>query len=385
MTINNYSVAMNAQYYNLSFESTETSISSRDKSFSNDKSDNIKQVALDPQKSVDNFNKLSGTLASSIIDKLHSESQRLVGDKVEISTTVVEAESLSYQVDALIQADGKEIELSLDVFLSRSFIQQTSLTTVSLTQLQDPLVINLNGSMPSLSSKTFSFDIDSDGTSNQISMLSQGNVYLALDKNENGMVDDGSELFGTKSGDGFADLRKYDEDNNGWIDENDAIFDKLQIWSKTDTENKLIGLGEVGIGAIFLGSTQTQFSLKSETNDLLGEIKKSGFFLYESGLAGVISQVDLVVDSDTKKKLDIFDEMKKSLEISKNKNLYLNSNNNTATTNEVEDIRLEKLQERIKALETKLRNSKEEDKANLQAQIGVLYSQMMTMLNTGVS
>ncbi len=39
-------------------------------------------------------------------------------------------------------------------------------------------------------------------------------------------INDGSELFGTSSGDGFKDLATYDEDENGWIDENDSIFSK---------------------------------------------------------------------------------------------------------------------------------------------------------------
>ena len=76
------------------------------------------------------------------------------------------------------------------------------------------------------------FDIDADGEEESISYLQGGSGYLALDKNGDGVINDGSELFGTKSGDGFADLAEYDADGNGWIDENDPIFDKLLIWAK---------------------------------------------------------------------------------------------------------------------------------------------------------
>ena len=41
-----------------------------------------------------------------------------------------------------------------------------------------------------------------------------GSGYLALDKNGDGTINDGSELFGTRNGDGFADLAQYDEDGN---------------------------------------------------------------------------------------------------------------------------------------------------------------------------
>lgn len=57
----------------------------------------------------------------------------------------------------------------------------------------------------------------------------RGSGFLALDRNQNGVVDDGSELFGTQSGDGFAHLALYDQDSNGWIDANDPVFDKLRI------------------------------------------------------------------------------------------------------------------------------------------------------------
>jgi len=62
-------------------------------------------------------------------------------------------------------------------------------------KLKDPLVLSFDGQMPTLSTKTFSFDIDSDGKSDQISQLNAGNGFLALDRNNNKKIDDGSELF----------------------------------------------------------------------------------------------------------------------------------------------------------------------------------------------
>ena len=64
---------------------------------------------------------------------------------------------------------------------------------------------------PELSDQTFYFDLDADGKEEEISVLN-GSGYLALDKNGDGVINDGSELFGTKNGDGFADLARYDED-----------------------------------------------------------------------------------------------------------------------------------------------------------------------------
>lgn len=61
--------------------------------------------------------------------------------------------------------------------------------------------------------------MDCDGKQEEISKLNAGCGYLALDKNGDGVINDGNELFGVKTGDGFYELSKYDSDLNGWIDE----------------------------------------------------------------------------------------------------------------------------------------------------------------------
>ena len=104
-------------------------------------------------------------------------------------------------------------------------------------------------------------------------------------------------MFGTKSGDGFKDLSAYDEDGNGWIDENDSIFSQLKIWTKDENGNDyLMDLKTADVGAIYLGNADTQFSLKNDANDLNAEIKKTGIYLKEStGAVGTLNHVDLVV------------------------------------------------------------------------------------------
>ena len=379
MKIDNYAVAMNAQYYNLQFQETKATVSNATQDFTKDDTKQISQVELNQSQQEKENLELSRELSKAVLKNIHNESQKLNGDRVEISSTYVEAQALNFSVAAYVQADGKEIELSLDVSLSRSFVQKTSISFALRPPLQDPLVISLDGQMPSLSSKSFAFDIDSDGKSDQISQLNAGNGFLVLDKNGNGIVDNGSELFGTKSGDGFADLSKYDDDKNGWIDENDAIFDKLQIWQKTDKEDKLVALGEVGIGAIFLGNTDTPFSLKSETNQLLGEIKKSSFVLFENGKAGIISQVDLAIDGKTKDGLTALENIQKDLSALDLSRLYgtpKEENNNSVNE------KMQKIQSQIQALEGDLRGADDKERPGIQARIGSLYAQMMALLET---
>jgi hypothetical protein len=162
-------------------------------------------------------------------------------------------------------------------------------------ELCDPLVINLDTDMASVSNQKFMFDIDSDGILDSISNLNMKSGYLALDRNLDGVINNGSELFGTSSGNGFADLMKSDLDQNGWIDENDAIWNKLLIWTKEENgEDCLYHLSEKGIGAICLKNVSTEFSLNAEqSNQTNAVIRNTGIFLYENGNIGTVQHLDV--------------------------------------------------------------------------------------------
>ena len=215
------------------------------------------------------------------------------------SVTHYEAQSTSFQAQAAVTtADGRQINIDLQLNLSREFISQSNLTIQGGDQpvQVDPLVINFGTGSASLSEQKYAFDIDANGSLDQISFVGPGSGFLALDLNEDGTINDGGELFGPQSGNGFDDLAKYDADGNNWIDENDAIYDKLQIWSK-DAAGKdvLMALGQQGVGAIYLGNVSTEFAVKDAANVQQGQMRSSGVFLRENGSAGVVSQIDLVV------------------------------------------------------------------------------------------
>lgn len=207
-----------------------------------------------------------------------------------------EDETMSFSGSGtVVTADGREINFNIDLTMSRSFTQEYSqIVDVEQPILCDPLVINLDNNCTEVSDQKFYFDLDTDGVEDSISYLGKGSGFLALDKNGDGIVNDGSELFGTKSGNGFYDLAQYDSDGNGWIDEADAIFEALKIWMKSeDGTDKLISLKEAGVGALYLGSSDTQFSLNNAENMTNAMIRRTGMFLYEDGMAGTMHQLDL--------------------------------------------------------------------------------------------
>lgn len=194
--------------------------------------------------------------------------------------------------------DGRELSFGIDLEMSRSFMEYTNVQWSEQVVMADPLVINLNSNPASLSDQKFCFDIDSDGKEDNISFLNKGSGYLALDKNADGKINNGNELFGAKTGNGFSDLSTYDIDKNGWIDENDEIYDKLKVWIKTDEgTDKLIDLKGADIGAIYLGNTQTDFTLKStETGQVNGQIRRTGLYVKEStGAAQTVQQIDVSI------------------------------------------------------------------------------------------
>lgn len=209
-----------------------------------------------------------------------------------------EAESTTFATTGIVRtADGRDINFNMEISMSRTFTASINSLEVESYIKTDPLIINLDTDIGSVSDQKFFFDLDADGKEEEISFAGKGSGFLALDRNGDGKINNGSELFGTKSGDGFKDLAAYDEDGNGWIDENDAIFSQLKIWTKDEEGNdRLVRLKDADVGAIYLGNADTQFSLKDDDHKLNGEIKKTGIYLRESsGEVGTVNHVDLII------------------------------------------------------------------------------------------
>lgn len=224
-----------------------------------------------------------------------------VTDRFECTHYEAEFEGTMFAANGIVKtSDGREIDFNIDLMMSRSFehvVSESESFTSFKARLCDPLVINLDIPAAEVSDQKFYFDLDADGIKDEVSMLSTKSGFLALDLNEDGEINDGSELFGTKSGDGFADLAKYDSDGNGWIDEADEVFDKLKIFCiNEDGTATQYAIKEKGVGAIYLGNKQTEFSVTNAENMLNAQIRKTGIFLYETGGIGTVQHVDLNVE-----------------------------------------------------------------------------------------
>ncbi|MEL6679311.1 MAG: calcium-binding protein, partial [Pseudomonadota bacterium] len=127
---------------------------------------------------------------------------------------------------------------------------------------QDPLVIDLDGDgieTLQLDELDVYFDLDNDFFRERTGWLDGDDGFVVLDRNENGRIDDVSEMFGGRTGRGLEDLAAFDANADGVIDVADAIYSELRIWQDFDSdgetdEGELSTLAELGIISIGLDS-----------------------------------------------------------------------------------------------------------------------------------
>ena len=191
-------------------------------------------------------------------------------------------------------ADGRQIRFQMDFRMSRSYTQDTAVSLRAGDALTDPLIIHLTPTTSPLTDARFEFDLNGDGKDEGVPLPAGGSAFLVYDRNGDRQVNNGTELFGPCSGNGFAELSLLDETGDGWIDENDPAYGSLYAWYPGDGPGICSRLQDEGIGAITTQAVGSVFSLRDGSNSTLGQIQRSGLFLTESGQPGLIQQLDMV-------------------------------------------------------------------------------------------
>ena len=137
-----------------------------------------------------------------------------------------------------------------------------------------PLVIDLNGNGVQTLADSFgvSFDFDGKGTQSQTGWVHPDDGLLVWDKNKDGLINHGEELFGdnsllnnhTKAKDGFSALAEFDSNGDGIVDKTDSLWSELKVWQDKNSDglsqpHELMALDKLGIQSIELNAKETHF------------------------------------------------------------------------------------------------------------------------------
>lgn len=182
---------------------------------------------------------------------------------------------------------------------------------------QSPLVLDLNGdgiNTVGIDSGAL-FDFDGDGMATSTGWVAPSDGLLVLDRNHNGLIDNGGELFGNNvtegtsvaSPNGFAALAQLDSNHDGKISSADEKWDSLQIWRDVNGDGytnpgELITLADAGVAEIGLSYTE-YMGLDDFGNQLL----QHGSYKTTGGDTHAVKDVWFAVDTATTVSTDVVD------------------------------------------------------------------------------
>ena len=226
--------------------------------------------------------------------------------------------------DAIIYADENGIALnSVEDIRNNSALMNIMSTFwrdgIATQEYTAPIVLDLNKdgiTSVSLDDSHVYFDYAADGLKEHTAWIQKGDALLVKDINNDGIINDGGELFGnytkladgTMATDGYAALAQYDANSDGIIDKSDAAYSEIKLFKDTNMngktdEGELIDLNLAGVTAIHLnrldGSIFVQ--IQEDGNIITNET------VYNSGnIEGAVRDVwfkyddqDTITDNDT--------------------------------------------------------------------------------------
>ncbi len=227
---------------------------------------------------------LNGSDNSAVAEQ--PQNQNATGVTIREWSYRYEAVSADFSGSVALE-DGSSFSWSMQFAMS---YEEFSYSQRTEQPMKDPLVMSFNGRPVELSGQSSAFNLTDNAKS--IQQLAQGQYYLAKDSNNNGTVDSGKELFGPTTGQGFAELAAYDEDQNGLINEQDPIWQNLWLWRPED--KGLYSLKELGVAALSVESVATPFNLRHK-DEVRGRLERSSIFITEDKDVGLLQQIDLKV------------------------------------------------------------------------------------------
>lgn len=171
----------------------------------------------------------------------------------------------------------------------------------------DPLILDLDGDGIETigQDKNVHFDLDNSGFSELTGWVGKDDGLLALDKNNNGLIDSGSELFGNntvlESGEnaenGFIALAELDSNSDGVISQADDSFDDLRVWQDVNS-NGITDSGELkSLQELNIAELGLTYSDSNEVDVFGNAHAQIGSYKLDNGVEREIT--DVWFDTDT--------------------------------------------------------------------------------------
>jgi len=175
------------------------------------------------------------------------------------------------------------------------------------TYPRDPILLDLDGDgLETVGlSANIHFDFDADGVLTGTGWAGKDDALLVWDRNANGQIEAGGELFGdftelpngTLAPNGFAALAALDTNGDGLLDAADPAFAELKLWRDTSqdgqtAEGELISLSEAGIESLNLAHTLTNQRLANGN-----QLSREGSFTRADGSTSAMGEFHLAVDT----------------------------------------------------------------------------------------
>jgi len=175
------------------------------------------------------------------------------------------------------------------------------------TYPRDPILLDLDGDgLETVGlSANIHFDFDADGVLTGTGWAGKDDALLVWDRNANGQIEAGGELFGdftelpngTLAPNGFAALAALDTNGDGLLDAADPAFAELKLWRDTSqdgqtAEGELISLSEAGIESLKLAHTLTNQRLANGN-----QLSREGSFTRADGSTSAMGEFRLATDT----------------------------------------------------------------------------------------
>ncbi|WP_277588252.1 calcium-binding protein [Pseudomonas chlororaphis] len=149
------------------------------------------------------------------------------------------------------------------------------------------------------------FDHDGNGFAETTGWVSKDDGLLVWDRNGNGRIDDGSELFGNYStlangqnaANGFAALADLDSNHDGKIDASDAAFNQLYVWRDSNSD-ATVAVGELlSLTEANVGSLNTAFTSQNQTDAQGNQVLQTGTYTDANGVTHSMNDIWFSVDT----------------------------------------------------------------------------------------